>query len=114
MTRLVQRLYELAADLTAADVHASPERSKVLTPGAWITPQSVDITTLDGSGTAQVDVILVVGDTGEGHALAALDLLLDKVLALGLALTEPVDTAYALTLTGSRLPAFRVPVELDL
>jgi hypothetical protein len=116
MGRLLTACTGLAAELTAAGVPASVERAKVRTPGAWISPQTRDVTRLDGSGTAQVDVILVVGDHGEATALAALDDLLDKVLGISppLAVTEPVDTAYALTLTASPLPAFRVPVELDL
>jgi hypothetical protein len=114
MSRLVDACLDLASTLTAAGIPASVERAKVRTPGAWISPQTRDITTLDGSGSAAVDVILVVGDHGELTSLKALDEMADKVVALGLALTEPVDTAYALTLTSSPLPAFRVPVELDL
>ena len=114
MSRLLTACLGLAAELTAAGVPASVERARVNPPGAWISPQSMDVTRLSGGGIAAVDVILVVGDTGEANALKHLDDLLGKVLGIGLALTEPVDTAYALTLTSSPLPAFRVPVELDL
>jgi hypothetical protein len=112
---LVAACQGLAADLTAAGVPASVERGKVQTPGAWVAPQQVDITTLAGGGTVTVDVVLVVGDHGDLPVLAALDGLLDKVLTLDLPFTAPVDTSYALALPDrSPLPAFRVPVEIDL
>jgi hypothetical protein len=114
VTALVAACDQLVADLTAAGVRATLNRSQVNTPGAWVVPTAVEITTLGGGGTASVDVVLVVGDTGDRTALTQLDELLDKVLDLDLAFTAPVDTTYALVLTGPPLPAFRVPVALDL
>lgn len=115
MGRLLNACDALAAELTTAGVRASVERAKVTTPGAWVSPQNVEITTLSGGGTARVDVVLVAGDTGDRPALQALEGLLDKVLALDhLAVTEPVDTSWALVLTGSPLPAFRLVIQLDL
>lgn len=114
MTRLLVACDELVAALTAAGVPASLNRAQVNTPGAWVVPQTVDITTLSGGGSVTVDVVLVAGDTGDRNALLALDGLLDKVLSLDLPFTAPVDTSYALVLTGPPLPAFRVPVALDL
>lgn len=114
MSRLVAALEELTADLLEAGVRASLVRSEVNTPGAWVNPETVDITTLDGSGTCGVDVFLVVGDVGALASLTALDGLLDKLLAAGIYPTEPIDTSYALVLTGPPLPAFRVRVTIDL
>lgn len=104
----------LVAALTVAGVPASINRAQVNTPGAWVSPQSVTVTTLAGGATADIDVVLVAGDTGDREALKILESLLTKVLALDLEFTGPVDTSYALVLTGPPLPAFRVPVSLDL
>jgi hypothetical protein len=83
-------------------VPASVERSQVQGGGAWVAPQTVDITTLAGGGTADVDVVLVSGDSGDRNALRILDALLDRVLALDLAFTGPVDTSYALVTSPAR------------
>jgi hypothetical protein len=116
MGRLLAACDALAAELTTvAGVPASVERAKVHTPGAWVNPRTVEITTLSGGGTALVDLILVAADTGERNALAALEGLLEKVLTLPhLDVAEPIDTNYALILSGSPLPAFRVATHLEL
>jgi hypothetical protein len=61
-----------------------------------------------------VDIVLVSGDTGDRNSLTVLDGLCDQLLALDLAFTGPIDTSYALVTTGPPLPAWRVPVTLDL
>ena len=114
MTALVEACDDLVARLTAAGVPASLNRAQVNTPGAWVVPTTVEITTMAGGGEAGADIVLVVSDTGDRTALIQLDALLDKVLALDLAFTAPIDTTYALVLTGPPLPAFRVPVALDI
>lgn len=116
--RLVAACRQLAADLTAVGIPADVERTRVRAPGAWITPQSVDITTLAGGGTARVHVVLVAPDNGEFAALEQLAELLDQFLATGhcWADGETVDTAWAAVIgpNSSPVPAFRIPVDLDL
>ena len=115
MGRLLNACDALAAELTAAGVRTSVERAKVTTPGAWLYPREVEITTLDGGGTALVDLVLVVGDHGDRTALSGLEDLLELALTVeAVDLAEPVDTSYALTLTGPPLPAFRIATHIDL
>jgi hypothetical protein len=115
--RLLAACYDLADDLTAAGVPASVDRSKVSTPGAWVTPASLDTLSLGGDGTARVDVVLVVAPGSDTATLTALADLLDRAMAgAQLVAAEPVDTSWVLQLPHSPtpLPAFRLPVDLDL
>lgn len=114
MSDLVVALDMLVAGLGVAGVPASVNRAQVETPGAWVVPTTLEITTLAGGGAVAVDIVLVVGDTGDRSALERLDALFDKVRTLDLAFTGPVDTSYALVLSGPPLPAWRVPVTLDI
>lgn len=114
---MVAMLRELADQLTEAGVPASLERSKTQTPGAWVTPANVDLTTLGGDGTARVHVHLVVADSGDVASLEALSKLLDAVttgIPPLLIPAEPVDTSWALVIRDTPLPAFRVAVDCDL
>ena len=103
---------DLVAALDGGGIAADLERSKVPTPGAWVTPAQITELSLGGGGVATVDVVLVVAATGEANELAALSGLLTQLLTLDVAITGPIDTQYALVLTGGPLPAWRVPVTL--
>ena len=117
-SRMVDACRGLAADLTAAGVPADVERAKVRVPGAWIAPQSIDVTTLGGDGTARINIVLVVADNGDLSSHIALAGLLDKCLSTPVSLVpaEPVDTGWAFVLPHSQtpMPAYRLPVDLDL
>jgi hypothetical protein len=110
---LVTACTELVGLLDGAGIPADLERSRVHTPGAWVTPTQITEFTLSGGGVAEVDVVLVVAATGETNELTALSGLLTQLLDVpGIDVAGPVDTQYALVLTGGPLPAWRVPVTL--
>ena len=116
--RMVTACRALAVDLTEAGVPADVERGKVNPGGAWIAPQTIDLTTLGGDGTARVHVILVAPDNGDLASHLALTGLLDKCLSAPVSLVpaEPIDTGWAVVLPHSQtpFPAYRLPVDLDL
>jgi hypothetical protein len=117
-SRMVTACRALAADLTSAGIPADVERSKVNPGGAWIAPQTIDLTTLGGSGTARVHVILVSGDRGDLESHIELSRLLDLCMSAPVDLipAEEVDTGWAVVLPHSQtpFPAYRLPVDLDL
>jgi hypothetical protein len=116
--RMVDACKALAIDLTEAGVPASVERSQVNAGGAWIAPQSIDLTTLGGDGVARVHVVLVAPDSGDLASHVVLAGLLDKCLSdpVRLVPAEPVDTGWILVLphTQTPYPAYRLPVDVDL
>ena len=116
--RMVTACKGLAVDLTEAGIVASVDRARVNPGGAWIAPQSIDLTTLGGSGVARVHVILIAPDTGDLASHTVLSDLLDICLSppLSLVPAEPVDTGWAVVLphTQTPFPAYRLPVDLDL
>jgi len=116
--RMVAACRALAVDLTEAGIPADVERARVNPGGAWVAPQSVDLTTLSGSGTVRVHVILVAADNGDVSSHLTLAGLLDVCLSdpVRLVPAEPVDTGWAVVLLHSQtpLPAYRLPVDLDL
>ena len=115
--RAMAALAEYCGDLTTAGIPADTDRTRVQVPGAWVSLQNLDITRLDGGGTARVHVHLVVPDNGDTAAQPALAALFDRFTAAGhtWADGEPVDTAWAAVVgpTTSPVPAWRVPVDLD-
>jgi hypothetical protein len=117
---LVPALEQLAATLTDAGVRASVDRNKVNAPGAWITPATLDVTTLAGGGEVRVHVYLIaptsLDDLGVLRTLGGLlEVALDPDFG-GLAPVEPVDCSVGLQLphTSTTFPAFRLTVDLDL
>lgn len=116
--RMVAACRALAVDLTEAGIPADVERARVNPGGAWITPQTVDLTTLGGDGTLRAHVVLVAPDTGDLASHVVLAGLLDKCLSdpVRLVPAEPVDTGWAVVLphTQTPFPAYRLPVDLDL
>jgi hypothetical protein len=116
--RMVAACRALAVDLTEAGVPADVERARVNPGGAWVAPQTVDLTTLSGSGTVRVHVILVAADNGDVSSHLTLAGLLDVCLSdpVRLVPAEPVDTGWAVVLPHSQtpFPAYRLPVDLDL
>lgn len=87
----------LVAALAAADVRASIDPAKVNPPGVWVhLAGPLDHDTL-GCSTLPVDLVLVVADTTDDAALAALAALHDKVLAV-------VDAAGPIRFQGTVLP----------
>ena len=114
-SRVMPALLALVDELNDAGVPASLNRSEVNTPGAWVSPQTIDVTTLDGGGTARVHIVLVVGDLGDTASHTALLGLVDKVLTLGLfPADEGIDTGWSLMLRDQPLPAYRFPIDLDI
>jgi hypothetical protein len=116
--RMVTACKALAADLTSAGIGADVERTRVNVPGAWIAPQELDLTTLGGSGTVRVHVILIAADNGDVASHTTLAGLLDKCMSppVGLVPAEPVDTGWTVVLRSGEnpYPAYRLPVDLDL
>lgn len=117
--QLMDACRELVSDLQAAGVSASLERTATDTPGVWVSPQTVDVRTLSGDGTARVHLNLVVSDSGDVDAHEALCALLDDVLdtpvfGAHLVPAEPVDTSWALVIRDTPLPAYRLAVDIDL
>jgi len=113
-SRILPALVELVDVLDAAGVKATLDRSRLPVPGAWVTPASAAQLTLGGGARLTVHVLLVAQDSGEGEALATLSGLLDLTLE---AITPDgdVDTSVVLARPNlSPLPAFRVPVNIDI
>jgi hypothetical protein len=110
---LLPALYDLRDALSAGGVPCSLDRQKLPVPGAWITPETMHETGLDGSGVARVSVFLVAPAAGEAEALSDLQGLLAKALAV-VDPDDDVDTSVALTVRANALPAFRIPLDVDL
>lgn len=113
-SRLLPACQELADLLTAAGVPATLNKDRLETPGAWITPgKARGARTLAGGGVVEVSVLLVVPAAKEAEALKGLG----RLLELALTVIDPdgaVDTSIVLPHNNNALPAFRLPVNLDL
>ena len=113
--KVLEELEGLAQALTLAGVPASVEPSEVPVPGAWVTARTADIETLAGGGTLHAYVYLIAAENGIREAHKELGKLLalmpDTWVAGELSLNEGV----ALPANPSTpLPAYRVPVDLDI
>lgn len=113
--RLLPACRELATQLTAAGVQSSLSRSSLQVPGAWVSPSSATGKTLDGTGRALVDVLLVVAAQKDEEALGDLQGLLSKALTVARPATgTEVDTSVIFPHNNNALPAFRLVVALTL
>jgi hypothetical protein len=113
-TRLLDACGDLRQRLVAAGIPATLDRSDLNAGGAFIAPQTLDLTTLGGDGTARIDVYLVTVDHGDAATHRALAPLLDRMVAALLVPAEPVDLGYALAVRDTTYAAYRVPLDLDL
>lgn len=104
--------------LAGAGVVATIDPSTLVAPGAWVMPREIpeDAWTLTGPSTVSAYVYLIAGDVGVPEALDVLSELLAKTLTV-LTPDGPVNTSTAVSLPDNpttALPAFLVPVSLDL
>lgn len=115
-SRLLAALAGLRSELNAAGIPAATEPGEVPVPGAWIDAQTVEVTELDGGGTAVVNLYLVASDSGENAVMPVLCGLLDAVHPL-VTYNEyeqtNVGASLALPAVGV-LPAFRLVINLDI
>lgn len=113
--RIVPACKELQQVLTAAGVPATLSRSSLRVPGAWISPATANGKTLDGTGRANVDVLLVVPAQADEEALGDLQDLLSKAISVVRpAPGTDVDTSVIFPHNNNALPAFRLVVALSL
>jgi hypothetical protein len=118
--RIVPALTAKAAELTAAGVSTSADRSKVNAGGGWITPQTVREMYLDGSGILRCNLFLIAsGSPGDLQVLTVLSGLLDKALPLVTLADgeDALDLSYSVSLPHSptaTFPAFRLIVDIEL
>lgn len=113
--QILAALEDTAADITAAGVPCSPDRSRVDAGEAWLTVQTIDVTTLAGGGTLRCFLFLIGPQGQEDLAtLIALAGMLEKALTV-VTPVEPVDTSYGVTLPHSTgtFPSFRLDLDLD-
>lgn len=112
--RIVPTLEQLCQLLEGAGVRASLERSSMTIPGAWVTPASVGVFTLDGQAhTITAAVLLVAQGGGDLAPLRTLAGLLARVEAV-LSPEGDVDTSVVLNVRNNPQPAFRLAVTLPI
>jgi hypothetical protein len=113
---ILAALEDTAADITDAGVPCSLERARVDAGEAWLTVQTIDVTTLAGGGTVRAYLFLV-GPMGAEDVTTLTELagMLEKVLTV-VTPVEPVDTSYGVTLphTTGTFPSFRLDLDLDI
>lgn len=107
-------LEELAAELIAAGVPASTNTERVNPPAAWVHASDLTFDRLNGNGTIAVEIDLIVPDQTSTAALTQLQELLGRTLEV-VEPDGPIELDRAVQLRGgAQLPAFRVPVNIDL
>lgn len=110
-----QAVQDVVDALADAGLSASTDPGAVQVPGAWLLPGDLTLDRLSGvDGVQRIDVHLVVPDTGVDGSRAALAALLDQVLVV-IDPDGPIDTRALVQLPeGPPLPAFVVPVDVEL
>jgi hypothetical protein len=106
---------DLVGRLKEAGISASFDAGEVDVPGVWLASQNVNVQTLDGGATHLVWAYLLAPDNGVDDAHAGLRKLLDEVLEV-IDPDGPVTTNESVILPDNPtpLPAYRLPVELDV
>ncbi|HXG71271.1 MAG TPA: hypothetical protein VNJ04_11765 [Gemmatimonadaceae bacterium] len=114
MTTIQDALDALVAVLLGAGIAAGCDPAKLNPPCAWVHADQFTIDNLDGSGTLGAFVDLAVPAWAYPQAMAALTDLLGRALSV-ITPDGPVELDRAIDLTGGKtLPAFRIPLDLDL
>lgn len=113
--RILPELEGLAAALTQLGIPASVEPAEVQVPGAWVTARTADVETLSGGGTLRTYVYLVALPHDFRSSYRELGRLLALMPTEWVAGELSLNEAVALPATPNEpLPAYRVPVDLDL
>lgn len=113
--QVLAELEALAEALTAVGVPASVEPSEVQVPGAWVTARTAVIETLAGGGTLHAYVYLIAPDNGIRQSHEELGRLLARMPDTWVAGELSLNEGVALPANpNTPLPAYRVPVDLDL
>ncbi len=115
--QILPALQGQAADLIAAGIPTSLIRSEVKIPGAMLVPTRAYVSTLEFGGTLRADLYLLSPDHGDDtKVIRVLSGLLDQAVnVITLDADEVVDLNYTFqTASGAGVPAWRVPIDLDL
>lgn len=111
--RISATLQHLTELLQGAGLTAGPDTDKLNPPCAWIAPDKVRTTRLDGSGELDVSVYLISPAHGFAVELETLEGLLLQALTViapdgEISLDEGVQTSAGI------LPAFKIPLTLEV
>lgn len=108
--KILQALVPLVDALKSAGITTSIDPAQLNPPCAWVTPSTLEKSTLDGGGDLTCDVYLVTADNGLFESMVSLETMLAKVLTV-IDPDGPIDVAAGVeTSMNSVLPAFRIPV----
>lgn len=110
---LIPALRVLAEAITAAGVPTRLSREAATVPGGWLRPDTIEETDLAGGGTAHCSLLIFTQAAKDEEVLADLASMLDKCLTV-LTPDDEVDTSVVISVRNNSLPAFRVPVDIDL
>ncbi len=114
--QILPALQGQAADLIAAGIPTTLNRAQAKVPGAVLVPTQAYVSTLEFGGTLRADLYLIGSDAADDTTvLKQLSGLLDIAMSvITLNADEVVDLNYAFQTPGGTVPAFRVPIDLDL
>jgi hypothetical protein len=99
--------------LQGAGLTAGPDTDKLNPPCAWIAPDAMRTARLDGSGELDVSIYLIAQDLGYAVALEQLQGMLDQALTV-IAPDGEVDLAAGVQTSAGVLPAFKIPLTLEV
>ncbi|MFJ3394003.1 hypothetical protein [Leifsonia aquatica] len=100
--------------LGEAGVPAEADARDINPPMAWVTTGNLTIETLAGGGSLVVNIDLIAPNLGETETRPILNGMLHKALTV-ISPDGPIETDRALPLRdGSMLPAYRIPVAVEL
>lgn len=106
-TEITSALETLAADLTAAEVPATTDPTKIEVPGAWVTVDTLTPELMCGEFTATTAIYLIARDNGHSAALADLAEMLDRIAAIVPSITAAQPDSVSLPGYSGPLPALR-------
>lgn len=108
--KILESLAPVVLALKSAGITANIDPNKLNPPCAWVTPRSVERSTLDGVGDLTCDVYLVTADNGLFEAMFSLESMLAKALTV-LDPDGPIETDAGIETSNNQvLPAFKFPL----
>lgn len=111
--QLVPELEHLAGVLTEAGVPATIDPTTIVVPGAWVTIERLEPTTLDGRFDVTATITLLVPDVGHASALTQLGWMLDTCAEVLPGISAATPEAAQLPGIEGPLPSLRFTVNLE-